>query len=389
MKITDVKITPPLGKQNRNWVLMKVFTDEGIVGLGEWSPGVARERFEGLKRTLIGNDPLNINKLHYDHLWSMQGLGAGVELALWDINGKKLGIPMHQLLGGKIRDNIRMYCDCHAGAFWTGEGYARRWKEVRETAKLDPVYEPEAYVEMAKRVVAEGFTAIKFDVDVANPWKMDVFDRSISRREHEHIITVVEKVRQAIGPYVDLAIDLHGSFNMADALRICKDVEHLDLLWLEDPVRWEWGNVDAMAKICMQTETPICTGEILYGSKMHRELIVKQACDLLEPDIPHSGGAIEIRRIAELAEMYYMSIAPHNMDSTITAIAAVHICSTIPNFLALEYHSHNIPLWSNMLNLKNPIQQGYITVPDSPGLGIELDEQVIAEHLPAGEPMWS
>jgi galactonate dehydratase len=187
---------------------------------------------------------------------------------------------------------------------------------------------------------------------------------------------------------VDLAVDLHGSFNMADALRICKDVEPLDLLWLEDPVRWEWGNVDVLAKLCMQTETPICTGELLYGAKLQRELVVKQACDMLEPDIPRSGGAIETRRIAEMAEMYHMTIAPHNMCSTITAIAAVHICSTIPNFLALEYHSHNIPLWSTMLDLKNPIQQGYITVPQGPGLGIALDEGEIARHLPPGEALW-
>ncbi len=233
-----------------------------------------------------------------------------------------------------------------------------------------------------------GVSHINIEFDVANPWKMDVYDRSISRREHEHIVTTVEKVREAIGPHIDLAIDLHGSFNMTDALRICKDVEHLDLLWLEDPVRWESGNVDAMAKICMQTETPICTGEILYGAKLHRELIVKQACDILEPDIPRSGGAIEIRRIAEMAEMYYMSIAPHNMGSTITAMFATHICSTIPNFLALEYHSHNIPLWSNMLSLKDPIQQGYVAVPNGPGLGIEIDEEVIAKHIPEGEAMW-
>ncbi|MFC1716018.1 mandelate racemase/muconate lactonizing enzyme family protein [Candidatus Poribacteria bacterium] len=388
MKITDVKITPPLGRQNRNWVLMKVFTDEGIVGLGEYTPGAGRGGAQGLKRMLVGKDPMNINKLHYDQLMGMRGTGSGIEIALWDIKGKKLGVPMHQLLGGKIRDRIRMYCDCHAGDFWTSEDYARRWREVRETGNLDPVYETDAYAEMAKRVVAEGFNAIKFDVDVANPWKMDVYDRSISRQEHEHIITTVEKIREAIGPHIDLAIDLHGSFNMTDALRICKDVEHLDLLWLEDPVRWESGNVDAMAKICMQTETPICTGEILYGAKLHRELIVKQACDLLEPDIPRSGGAIEIRRIAEMAEMYYMSIAPHNMGSTITAMFAAHICSTIPNFLALEYHSHNIPLWSNMLNIKDPIKQGYVMVPDGPGLGIDIDEEAIAKHIPEGEAMW-
>ena len=394
MRITDVQITPPLGPGNRNWVLLKVHTDEGIEGLGEWAPGVARERFQGLKRALVGQDPMNINRLYHSSqpdrgLWDMGGLGAGVEIALWDIAGKKLGVPLSQLLGGKLRDKIRIYCDCHAGDFWTQEGFAQRWHEVRETGNLDAIYEPSSYVEMAKRMVAEGFTAIKFDVDVANPWKLDAYDRSISRREHEHIITILEDVRRAVGPYVDLAVDLHGSFNLADALRICKDVEHLDLLWLEDPVRWEWGNVDAMAKICMQTETPICTGELLYGAKLHRELIVKQACDLLEPDIPRSGGPIEIRRIAEMAEMYHMSIAPHNMASAVTAIAAAHICSTIPNFLALEYHSRNIPLWSEMLDLKHPIREGYITVPDGPGLGVELDEEAIARYVPGGIALWS
>jgi L-alanine-DL-glutamate epimerase-like enolase superfamily enzyme len=389
MRITDVQITPPLGIANRNWVLLRILTDEGLVGLGEWKPGVERGRFEGLKKRLIGQDPANINKLHHDLLWPMQSLGAGVEIALWDLKGKALGEPLCSLLGGKLRDKVRMYCDCHSGAFWTFEDYNRRWDEVRATGALDPAYEPDAYVRQALEVVAEGFTAIKFDVDVANPWKMDVYDRSISRREHEHIITILERVRAAIGPYVDLSVDLHGSFNLADALRICKDVEHLDLLWLEDPVRWEWGNVPAIKKICMQTETPICTGEIFYGAKPHRELIESEACDMLEPDIPNSGGPIEIRRIAELAEMHFMSIAPHNMASPITAIAAAHICSTIPNFLALEYHSHNIPLWSTLLDIKHPIQQGYIAVPDGAGLGISLDEAELAAHLPKGAPMWS
>lgn len=384
MKIEDVQVTPSLGRENRHWALLKITTDAGIEGLGEWRGGGAGQ----LKDFLVGRDPLNINRLHHDRLWQMKGAGAGVEIALWDIKGKVLGVPLHELLGGKLRDRVRIYCDCHAGDFWTAEDYARRWEEVRASGSLDPVYEVEAFVEMARRVVAEGFTAIKFDVDVPNPWKMDPYDRSISRREHEHIVAVLEKVRQAIGPHVDLAVDLHGSFNLADALRICRDVEHLDLLWLEDPIRWEWGNVDALAKICMQTETPICTGELFYGAGMFRELLDKQACDLLEPDIPLSGGPIEIRRIAELADLHYMSIAPHNMSSAVGSMAAVHICATIPNFLALEYHSHNIPLWRRMLDFKEPIQGGYIAVPDGPGLGIELDEEEIASCLPEGAPLW-
>jgi len=393
MKITNILTTPSLGRETRNWVLLKIETDEGITGLGEWSPMASEAALRGLKGMLIGQDPRNINKLHHStqperRLWAMGGLGAGVEIALWDILGKSLGAPMWQLLAGKLRDKVRIYCDCHAGDFYTPYEYAERWQAVRESGELDPIYEPAAYARMAQEMAAEGFTAIKFDMDVANPWKMDPYDRSVSRREHEHMILSIEAAREAIGPYVDLAMELHGSFNLADALRICKDVEHLDLLWLEDPIRWEWGNVDAMRKIVMQTETPICTGEIFYGAKMHRDLIESGACDLIEPDIPRSGGAIEIRRIAELAEMHYMSIAPHNMASPITAIAAAHICSTIPNFLALEYHSHNIPLWSTMLNIKHPIKQGYITVPDGPGLGIELDEEEILKYVPEGETLW-
>lgn len=391
MKITDIKVTPSMGARNRNWTLLKVITDEGIEGLGEWRAGAP---LGNLKSLLIGKDPMNINALHFSNqpdrrLWAMGGLGAGVEFALWDIMGKKLGVPMWQLLGGKLRDSIRIYTDCHSGVFWTPEEYRDRWYAVRESGQLDPAYEPSAFAAMGKAMVAEGFTAIKYDVDLANPWKMDAYDRSISRREHQHIIECITAAREAIGPYIDLSIDLHGSFNMADALRICKDVEHLDLLWLEDPIRWEWGNVDALKKITMQTETPICTGEIFYGAKPHRDLIESGACDMLEPDIPRSGGAIDIRSIAELADMHYMTIAPHNMTSTLTAIAAAHICCTIPNFLALEYHSHNIPLWSNMLTMGHPIQNGYITVPDGPGLGIELNEEALLGELPEGTPLWS
>ena len=393
MKVTNVKITPKLGSQNRDWVLLKIETDEGITGLGEWSPGASPAAFNGLRRMLVGQDPMNINALHHPNqphrgLWNMGGLGAGVEIALWDIVGKKLGVPLFQLLGGKLRDKVRMYCDCHSGVFWTGGEFAERWESVYAGHPADPGYSPEALVKMALTMEAEGFTCIKFDGDLATPHKRDRYDRSTSRPERTYVVELMRTVRAALQPGTDLALDLHGSYNLIDALSIAKDLEPLGLLWLEDPVRWEWGNVDALAKITMQTSTPICTGEILYGAKNHRELIVKQACDLLEPDFPRSGGPIELRRIAEMAEMYYMSVAPHNMSSPITAIAAAHVCATIPNFLALEYHSRNIPLWSTMLDFKDPIQNGYITLPDGPGLGIELDETEIAKHLPEGQEMW-
>ena len=270
MKITDIKVTPSLGAEHRYWSLLKIFTDEGIVGLGEWTAGGP---IEPLKQMLIGRDPTNINRLHYDHLWQMQGRGAGVEIALWDIRGKQLNAPMHELLGGKLRDRIRVYCDCHSERTGRGKttsgaggrrGPAGNWTRCTKPAPMCP---------WPKRWWPKGTPRSSFDLDVPNPWKLDTYDRSISRRQHHHIVSTIESLRQAIGPYIDLSIDLHGSFNLADALRICKDVEHLDLLWLEDPIRWEWGNVAALAKICQQTETPICTGEIFYGAKMFRELM--------------------------------------------------------------------------------------------------------------------
>ena len=394
MEITGVKVTPQLGPQNRNWVLMKIETDEGIYGLGEWSPNASKSQLNAVRRLLMGSDPMNINALYHSSqphvgLWGMGGIGAGVETGLWDIVGKNLGVPLCQLLGGKLRDRVRMYVDCHAGVFWTGAQVAARWDKAYASQVMDPAYSIDAFVQMALAMEREGFTCIKFDADFATPHKRDRYDRSMSRPEQAYIVEAMTAARRALDPTTDLALDLHGSYNLIDALNIAKKLEPLDLLWLEDPVRWEWGNVDALSKVTMQTSIPICTGELLYGAKNHRELIIRQACNILEPDFPRSGGPIELRRIAEMAEMYHMSVAPHNMDSPITAIAAAHVCATIPNFLALEYHSRNIPLWSTMLDLKNPIQEGHIRVPEGPGLGIALDEEEIARHLPEGEAMWS
>ena len=227
-------------------------------------------------------------------------------------------------------------------------------------------------------MAAEGFTAIKFDVDVANPWKMDVYDRSISRREHEHIIDAASRPRaRPSAPMSTWPSTCTARSTWPTPCASARTWSTWTCSGWRIPIRWEWGNVDAMRKICMQTETPICTGEIFYGAKPHRDLIESGACDMLEPDIPRSGGAIEIRRIAELAEMHYMSIAPHNMTSTITAIAAAHICARSPTSWRSSTTRTTSRSGARCSTSGTRSRHGYITVPDGPGLGIELDEDEI------------
>jgi L-alanine-DL-glutamate epimerase-like enolase superfamily enzyme len=232
VKVTDVRITPPLGPQNRNWVLLRIETNEGIHGLGEWSPHASQTQLDVVRRLLIGNDPMNINTLHHPSqphsgLCRLGGVGAGVEIALWDIVGKKLDVPLHQLLGGKLRDRVRMYCDCHGGVFWDGDEFEQRWVQAYATRELDPVYSIEAFVQMALGMEHEGFTCVKFDADFATPHKRDRYNPSMSRPEEACIVEAMTAVREALDPATDLALDLHGSYNLVDALSLAKKLEPL------------------------------------------------------------------------------------------------------------------------------------------------------------------
>jgi L-alanine-DL-glutamate epimerase-like enolase superfamily enzyme len=390
VKIADVRVTPPIGPFE--WTLVRVDTDDGLSGYGELPifSRVAADDLAQVRQALVGKRPHDVEPLlapllgAFEHARNV-GLVHGVEIALLDLVGKALGAPVYVLLGGKYRSRVRMYADSHGGIQWTPDGIRARVREVAETGRFLDVYTPSAYGQHAGEVCARGFTAVKFDVDFPTPHKLDVHDRSIAPAELRGIVRAVEAIREGVGPDVDVAIDLHARYNVADALRVAYELEPYRLMWLEDPI--PPGNHEAMAKVTAKARVPICTGESLVGREEFRDLIVRQAADVLQPDTPKACGMRDLKKIADLADLYSVSIAPHNMTSPIGTIAAVHACAAVPNFLALEFHCQVIDWWDSCLAGDAPlIQQGYIAVPEQPGLGIEPDEAVLAAHCQG--PLW-
>ena len=366
MKITHIGsvLLKPTG-----WVLIKVKTDEGITGIGEAYHGAGVHQIavdERLTKPLLGQDPRNVDKLFRDMMNSMSASGfyqgavmsaiSGIESALWDITGQAAGVPIWQLLGGKFRDKIRIYNDCHAG----------------ETEK------PEAYAAKAREVEARGFTAIKFDIDPL-PSRRDRYNRCISNDDIAHYVEVVTAVRESLDSNTDLAIDAHWFYAPVDILKIAHAFEDLDLLWLEDPIPPE--NIAAMEGVTKSTRTPICTGENFYTRFGFRDLIETQAADIISPDMAKAGGLLEGRRIADLADMYYIPIAPHNIGSPVQTVANCHVMAAVPNFLVLEFHHLDNLFWEGIINEGPLIQEGHIDVPNLPGLGVTLNEDLLKNNF--------
>jgi L-alanine-DL-glutamate epimerase-like enolase superfamily enzyme len=366
MKITHIGsiLLKPTG-----WVLVKVKTDEGITGIGEAYHGAGVHQIavdERLTRPLIGQDPRNVDKLFRDMMNSMSASGfyqgavmsaiSGIESALWDITGQAAGVPIWQLLGGKFRDKIRIYNDCHAGETET----------------------PEAYAAKAREVEARGFTAIKFDIDPL-PSRRDRYNRCISNDDIAHYVDVVTAVRESLDANTDLAIDAHWFYAPVDILKIAHAFEDLDLLWLEDPIPPE--NIAAMEGVTKSTRTPICTGENFYTRFGFRDLIETQAADIISPDMAKAGGLLEGRRIADLADMYYIPIAPHNIGSPVQTVANCHVMAAVPNFLVLEFHHLDNAFWEGIINEGPLIQEGHIDVPNLPGLGVTLNEDLLKNNF--------
>jgi L-alanine-DL-glutamate epimerase-like enolase superfamily enzyme len=363
MKITDIQVYPVKG---RHWprfpmVFVEVRTDSGVTGVGECllyhTTGVI-ESLRQLTEALLGQDPLRI-EYHWERLFR-RGVNpaalSGIETALWDIAGKVCGQPVYNLLGGRCHERVRVYVD----GFFRGAEYVE-----------------EQYQAKAVAAVEQGFTALKMDVDEPIP-AAQRFNRQLAESDLRHCVRMVEAVREAVGPEVDLAIDCHGAFDVASAVRLGRALEPYRLMWIEDPV--PSTNAAAMAKVTQEVGTPICTGELLCTRYEFRELFQKQAADIIMPDLARTGGVLEMKKIAAAADTYYIPVAPHNMVGPVATIASAHLCACIPNFLVLEFQMGDVPWRDELISQPVPIKDGSLELFDAPGLGIELNHAAVGKY---------
>jgi galactonate dehydratase len=347
MKIT--KIETFLVKPR--WLFLKIHTDEGIVGLGEpileGRAKTCAEAVAELEPYLLGKDPRRVVhhwQAMYRHAFYRGGpiltsALSGVEQALWDITGKALGVPVYQLFGGPTRDRIRLY---------RGAGS----------------------VEGIREGVAQGFTAFKTGVAGGRPARIVETKGFVDRAANRFA-----ELREVAGDEVDIAVDFHGAISPPTAKLLIKALEPYQPMFIEEPVQCQ--NVDVLADVARGTHLPIATGERVFTKWGFREILEKRAAAILQPDLCHAGGINEVRIIAGMAEAYYAGVAPHNPLGPISLAACVQLDASIPNFIAQEHTT----LGHGYLKEPFAFKDGYIALPTKPGLGVELDEDALADKI--------
>jgi len=360
--VTPFVVDPGRGK---NWVFVKVDTDTGITGWGECYTQSDRDQsivvhVQQLARYLVERDPFHIK--HFTHMAYHDFAGkrgamdlfsaiSGLELALWDIVGKQLGVPVYNLLGGPCRDRIRVY--------------ANGWYGGAKT--------PDDYAEKAHAVVQRGFTAMKFD-PFPGPWRTH-----ISRRAEQQAVATVKAVRDAVGPDIDLLIEVHRRLAPMHAVRIARQMEAFEPFWYEEPTSAR--NLDALAECRRDIRLPIVTGEELYTKAEFRQVFEMQAADIINPDVCNCGGLLELKEIAAMAEPYGVIVSPHNYNSTTIGLAAtLQVSACIPNFLITEYFVNFEDRAQEIAVQPFEVTDGYIQLPEGPGLGLELRQEVLETY---------
>ncbi len=379
LKITEVKCGLIRGEHS---LFVKIYTNQGIVGHGQGVDGVYGTYYvvkHIAKRHLIGQNPLNINRLQEEMRRGglFKGAQAGMyvcvmtalETALWDLVGKALGLPVYQLLGGKFRDKIRVYCDT-AGSRLQPDEMGRRAKED---------------------VDKYGFNAVKFDIDDrGDPNKLDKYNWSVSIPELERMVNQIAAVREAVGPYIDICVDCHGRFDEASGMKIAKALEPFNLMWLEEPVPAEVP--ESYARIRASTTTPICGGENWYLTYGFRHPLEIGAVDVIMPDLQKCGGLGEGLRIANLANTYNVPFAPHMVASYLGAMSSAHVCAAVPNFLILEWqiYFHEREMYEEIVTYDGPMltDDGYIPLRDVPGIGVEINEEGMKKYAAPEVPFF-
>ena len=408
MKILRLKTAVVEG--NFDWTFVRIETDEGIRGLGEcfFAPGLTCI-LRSLEPLLIGEDPRDIHRLFRKLQLATSGAGSvagiiynaisGIEAALWDVLGQWLDVPIYRLLGGKFRDRVRIYADCHGGealesldevlrsraASWDPQSAAHTARDYFGEAVGESSASPKDYRRQALKKKAEGFTALKFDLDVPGTAGSDPHNRVLDNRAIDHMVSLIGAVYEAVGRDTDIAVDCHWRYNASDVVKVARELEPFRLLWLEDPV--PPSNTAALKEVSSKVRVPIATGENLFLFEGFQEIIAQHALNIVTPDLQKVGGLAVAQSIAQFADVHTMPVAPHNISSPVGTLVAAHFCAAIPNFLALEFHASDVPFWNDLVEgLPTPlIQKGFISVPEKPGLGVTLNEEVARRYARKGE----
>ena len=385
MRIRDVKVhlvCPEMGRFlpsssgiKPGWVFVEVETDEGITGIGECSNWPRKgdvlvgHAVQTLKDSLIGQDPSHIEKLWIEMYRNYTYLGSrglittvisGINMALWDLKGKALGKPVYDLLGGPVRDSILLY--------------------------THPQYStPREFAQSGKDLVAQGFTALKNDPFHAEmmPYHTAYVGGHISREGERAGAEMIAALREAVGPDIEILIDAHGNFNVATAMRCIRALEPYNITWFEEPVPPE--GVDALRQIRAQTDVDLCVGERLYTRWDFLPVLRDGLANYLMPDVCWTGGISELKKIATLAEAYFVPVSPHNAMGPLQILAGAHVMMTTPNFYRLEMASLWLSQFNAAITPALDVRNGTLYLSDRPGLGVELNKDWIRTHP---DPDW-
>lgn len=362
MKISNVE-TFVVGTDWRNLTIVRVHTDDGITGLGEvrmvnHTDALVGYLAEVAPRHVIGHDPFRIEELvkkmgRDDFSRAGEVLSSGMamfEMACWDIVGKSLGQPVYNLLGGPVREKVK--------------AYANGWYRVERT--------PEEFNTAATKVVERGYLALKLDPFGPGHYELE-------RKEKLRAVSLVEAVRDATGPDCEILLEMHGRFSPQTAMEMARLLEPFDLGWVEEPV--PPVNLKALKKAADGISAPVATGERIHQRHEYREVFELQAADVIQPDISHIGGLLETKKLAAWADAYYVTLAPHNVGGQINTAAALHLAAATTNFRIQEYFNDFADPWVQDTVTGLPkVVDGYFELPKGPGLGVELNEEVIEAH---------
>jgi L-alanine-DL-glutamate epimerase-like enolase superfamily enzyme len=407
-----VRLKTAVVEGNFDWTFVRLETDEGIHGLGEcfFAPGLTA-MLRSLEPVLQGEDPRDVHRLFRKLQLATSGAGSvagiiynaisGIEAALWDVLGQWLDAPIYRLLGGKFRDRVQVYADCHGGEAlesldvvlrsrqpsWLPDRRQHASQDYFGKRKEEPA-SPEDYRKQALAMRSQGYTALKFDLDVAGTEGPDPHNRCLTNQAIDRMVALIGAVDEAVGKDTEIAIDCHWRYSVTDVIKLARELEPFRLLWLEDPV--PPGNPDTLKAVTSRVRIPIATGENLFLFEGFRRILAEHALAIATPDLQKVGGLAIAREIAEFADGQTIPLAPHNISSPVGTLASAHFCASIPNFLLLEFHASHVPFWNDLVEgIPKPIiQNGFIQIPDKPGLGVTLNEEAARKHARPGEPFF-